>query len=133
MDIDELKGILASNLKCAAPLGTFSDLDGLSLPNDYLEFLRFANGAFGFLGETYVEFWSIREIADANAELEIGAFLPGFLAFGGDGANELFVFDRRTSQGAGVYQVPMIGMEPDALRICADTFTAFVLFLMKKS
>ena len=70
-----------------------SHFDG-ALPADYLDLLRTCNGGEGDLALQLVLFrlWSTDEVIQANEDLQVSEFLPGFLMFGGDGANELFGF-----------------------------------------
>lgn len=69
----------------------------------------------------YVALWSIEEIPEQNALIEIDVYAPGFLAFGGNGGGEVFVFD-----AAGVvYALPLIGMDPEYAIKIADSFAEF--------
>ena len=67
--------------------GLFSRL-GVSLPGDYLEFLRQHNGGEGFVGDNYIIFWRAEELADFNREYEVDKYAPGILLFGSDGGGE---------------------------------------------
>jgi hypothetical protein len=93
----------------------------VELPEEYLAFLRVSNG-----GELDVELgrfdlWPAEEIVQANRELRVEEFLPGFFVFGGDGANELLAFDTRGPKPWAVYMVPMIVMsEDDAVALASD-------------
>jgi len=99
---------------------------GVELPEEYLAFLRDSNG-----GELDVEvgrfdLWPAEEIVQANRDLRVEEFLPGFIVFGGDGANELLVFDARGPKPWAVFMVPMIVMsEEDAVAI-ADDFSSLI-------
>lgn len=97
----------------------------IQLPAVYREFIE-TNGLFeGFSGtgddEHYVILWGEDEVATANADLEVGVYAPGFVAFAGNGGGEIYAFDK---VGA-VFMLPMIGMEPDAAIKLADEFLEF--------
>lgn len=94
-------------------------------PDDFEQFLLFSNGAKGVIANDYIELWSIEEIDDSNRAIEISKFAPGLIAFAGDGANELFAFDTR-KKPCTIVQIPMIGMELNAIWECADTFDHFL-------
>jgi hypothetical protein len=66
---------------------------GAPLPKSYLEMLRAANGAEGWIGENYIQI----STADAIAEdpYPFGEFFPGLLFFAGDGGEAKFGFDVR--------------------------------------
>ena len=90
------------------------------VPDDYREFLE-RNGAFeGELVEegSTIILWSIAELAQANADIQIAELAPGFVAFAGDGGGEVFAFD---STGA-VFMLPLIGMEPKYAIPIANSF-----------
>lgn len=98
-------------------------------PDDFEKFLLFSNGATGEIDGDYLELWTVEEIPVSNSILEINKYAPGLVAFGGDGANELYAFDTRKTPST-IVQIPMIGMELDTVWECANTFEHF---LMSKS
>ncbi len=66
---------------------------GLSLPDEYLELLRTANGAAGTVGESYIVFLRASEVERAR-ELDMEFGKSGrYLAFATDGANTNYAFD----------------------------------------
>lgn len=120
--------IMSMNLKEGVSkdqLLSFQDELNTKLPDDYLDFLKFSNGAKGEIGNYYLEIWSIEEIQTTNNELLVEEFAPGLLLFAGDGANELFGFDLRVKE-IPVIGVPMIGMSHEDTKFYADTFTNFL-------
>lgn len=96
-----------------------------SFPTDFEAFLMFSNGARGELGADYIELWSVEEILEFNDAMEVQTNAPGLIAFGCDGANELYAYDSNVSP-ATVVQVPMIGMGLEAVWYCSDTFENFL-------
>jgi SMI1 / KNR4 family (SUKH-1) len=93
------------------------------LPSDYLAYMRHRKPWEGFTREGsepgYVVLWSLEQLDEFNADVEIEDYAPGFIGFGGNGAGELLAFD---SSGA-VFMLPMIGLAPDVAIRIADTFT----------
>jgi hypothetical protein len=95
-------------------------------PDDFKKFLLFSNGATGEIDGDYLELWAVEEIPVSNKVIEIDKYAPGLVAFGGDGANELYAFDTRKTP-CTIVQIPMIGMELDVVWECADTFEHFLI------
>ncbi|MDQ4122755.1 MAG: SMI1/KNR4 family protein [Acidobacteriota bacterium] len=100
---------------------------GSNLPNEYLDLLRFCNGGEGDLALEPVLFrlWSTDEVIEANQDLQVSEFLPGFVMFGGDGANELFGF-RLDASDTKIYMIPMIVMSEEDAKVVAENFTEFI-------
>jgi hypothetical protein len=97
----------------------------IQLPAAYRAFIE-TNGLFeGFFvtahEERYVILWGEDEVTSANAEIEVDAYAPGYVAFAGNGGGEVYAFD---STGA-VFMLPMIGMEPAAAIHVAGNFLEF--------
>ena len=96
----------------------------ISVPDDLKRFIA-ERGLFeGFTRSDspgYVELWSIEDIPEQNALIEIAVYAPGFLAFAGDGGGEVFVFDATDA----VYMLPLIGMEPKYAIKIANSFAEF--------
>ena len=89
--------------------GLYSNL-GVTLPGDYLDFLRQHNGGEGFIEDNYIVFWKAEELADFNREYEVEKYAPGILLFGSDGGGEGYGFDTQ-SAAMPIVRVPFIGME----------------------
>lgn len=94
---------------------------GFRLPEDYREFARLSDGAEGLVGDRYVSFWRISELAELNELIRGDQLVPGFIAFGTDGGTQLYGFDRRTAEG-GVAQAPVVGLDWKRARRVADSF-----------
>jgi hypothetical protein len=98
------------------------------LPERYLAYLRKSNGAEGDLGVPpgWFVVWPAEEAAVATSEYEVLETLPGYLAFGGNGGGELFVFRLSGNAEDGpVFMVPAIGMSVSELRPVAQSFAEF--------
>jgi len=100
-----------------------------TLPDEYFSYLSLHNGGEGPLGVEpgWFILWPAEEALVATAEYQMSKYLPGYMAFGGNGGGELFVFPIQPATGAmPVYMVPAIGMEPAVLIEVASTFGEFV-------
>ncbi|KVO88110.1 cell wall assembly protein [Burkholderia ubonensis] len=105
-----------------------SDLVGqldISLPDDYLTFLRKSDGGEGFLGRDYLILWRAEDIVKFNREYEVDEYAPGLLIFGSNGGGEAYAFDTRVNP-MQVVQVPFIGMDlADAIPV-AESFSSLL-------
>ena len=100
---------------------------GDDLPTDYLKLLRFCNGGEGDLASEPVLFflWSTSEAIELNQIYEISEFLPGYVMFGDDRANEFFGF-RDNATDTKVYMIPKIVMSEEDAIVVAETFAEFI-------
>lgn len=94
------------------------------LPPDYLAFLRLSNGGQGDLGVQPFWFvlWPAEEVAEMNADYMVPEFLPGFVAFGSDGGDEMLAFGAAPGRWGRVYAVPFVPMEEAGAREIAPDF-----------
>lgn len=96
----------------------------LTVPDDLKHFIA-ERGLFEGLTRNdspgYVELWSIEDIPQQNAAIQVDVYAPGFLAFAGNGGGEVLAFDA----GGAVYMLPLIGMEPEHAIKVADSFAQF--------
>ncbi|WP_442582862.1 SMI1/KNR4 family protein [Mesorhizobium sp. ASY16-5R] len=83
---------------------------GGTLPGDYLALLRQHNGGEGFIGDNYIVFWKVEELADFNREYEVEIYAPGIFLFGSNGGGEGYGFDTQ-SRAMPIVQIPFVGME----------------------
>jgi hypothetical protein len=74
-----------------AELSALDEWSGKSLPTDYLDLLRYCNGAEGEMGEQFwFRLWSASDAIVANEQYQSKRFVPGCLLIGSDGAATLF-------------------------------------------
>ena len=110
----------------AAAVGRFKTESGLQLPEDYLLFLQQANGGEGFIGaKTYLILWPLEQLVEMNNSYRVSEYAAGLFVFGSDGGGEAFAFDTRTAE-MPIVSVPFVGMDLEAIRPQALTFTAFL-------
>jgi len=92
----------------------------VTLPDSYKTFLHDTDGAEGDAAVGYIVLWSTSEIVKLNKESGIENLLPGFILFGGDGANEGFAFN--TQNDFEIVKVPLVGMSLETAMPVAKDF-----------
>jgi hypothetical protein len=96
------------------------------LPADYLEFIKTANGAEGFIGQSaYMILWAIEELDPMNRAYETQDHAPGLLIFGSNGGGEAYGFDIRRSDWP-VVQIPFVGMNWNSASQIGESFSVFL-------
>ena len=86
-----------------------SSINGISLPKQYIEFIKKHNGGEGDIGESWLILYPIEELQEINDDYEIQEYLPGNIIIGGDGGGELYGINLE-----GYYfNAPSIGDEDD--------------------
>lgn len=86
---------------------------GLTLPAEYVQFLRLTNGGEGFIGENAsVMFWRVEDLLQQNEDYEFDVEQQGLLAFGSNGGDEAFAFDVWTPNWA-IVETPFLGDRRD--------------------
>jgi hypothetical protein len=131
MDKDRLFAKFNANPPAsAAALREFECKAGLRLPEEYVQFLRQADGGEGFIGNAYLILWRVAELVELNRAYQVAEYAPGLLLFGSDGGGEAFAFDMRTEAKA-IVAVPFVGMELELVRPFGSNFGAFLEELFK--
>ena len=75
------------------PEGLISEVNGMTLPDDYLAFIREHNGGEGPFGENgYGCFYRIEELQEVNDDYEVNNWWPGHIVIGTDGGGELWAY-----------------------------------------
>ncbi len=107
---------------------------GFSLPDEYLDFMRLANGGEGELGiwPGWFILWAIENVVEWNKDYEVADRYPGFLAFGSNGGGEMLAFDLRNQEPFPVVALPHIGFDAEDAMFVAHSFHEFVNHLGKK-
>jgi hypothetical protein len=77
----------------------------------------------GFFGESYIAFFSTREIATCWRQSQEAA--AGFIPFASNGGGEWYGYDSRSTHRPFVL-LPSIGMEWQAAMLLANTWDAFL-------
>jgi hypothetical protein len=74
-------------------------------------------------GNIIYSLWNSEKVEKLNSEYQVDRFLPGFIAFGTDGGDEMLAV--KTDNG-GIYSVPFIPMEEKEAVKIADDFEGFL-------
>jgi hypothetical protein len=122
-------GRLLASLKQNEPasdlaIASFERAFGRRLPDDYREFVRFANGAEGFVGDSYVMFYDLDHVLERHRLSDESAHL----AIGSNGGGEAFAFDYNHAPPS-VVLMPFIGGS-DHISYRDRTFTRFAEALL---
>jgi SMI1 / KNR4 family (SUKH-1) len=94
------------------------------LPDDYMAFLRRANGGEGFIGDRYVQLWKAEELVEMNRAYQTAELFPNLFFIGSDGGGEAYAFALSRTD-ATVFEVPFVGLPTDASAI-ANSFDSFL-------
>ncbi len=110
----------------------FQEAAPRNLPRTYLRFIKSCNGAKGDIPyETgYLELWPLERALERNREYGVETRLPGFYAFGSDGADELFLFDLRKEDGAAVCSVSTKNLGATSITPITKSFSEFLEGIM---
>ncbi len=98
---------------------------GLTLPDDYRQFLTRANGGVGNIGSNYLDLYRVEDLKQLNEQYEVFQYVPGVLLIGSSGGGDAYAFDLRTSPWS-VGEVPFIGMDLEYLEPIATSFSRFL-------
>lgn len=102
---------------------------GIMLPQEYVDFMMYSNGAEGPIGKyAYLALWTLEELVELNKAYQVDEFAPGLLLFGSDGGDVAFAFDKR-SGALSIVQVPFIGMKLTEAKPRGRTFSEFLFSL----
>lgn len=101
---------------------------GEGIPQDYLDFLRLTNGAEGKLpvNPWWFVIWAAETVIERWNAYRMEESIPGYMAFGSNAGDEMFVFNLTDKAPKPVYIMPFIGKEPGAEIKVANDFVSFV-------
>jgi hypothetical protein len=100
---------------------------GVTLPEDYLQLLRFTDGFEGFVGSGYLVIWSAEEAIPNNIGYGIPEFAPGFFAIGSNGGGVAYAIDGTGQSKLGHFvESDFIGMGPDAIFYRCSTIAELI-------
>lgn len=100
----------------------------VALPEDYLDFLRYSNGAEGLIGDSYIALWSAEEILLANEGYLTRKFNPDVILIGSNMGSVGYGLTSRRGQSI-VVEVPFDSADPMDVVERADSFKSFLVWL----
>ena len=93
-----------------------SEVNGVRLPQSYLDFMKEQNGGEGDIGETWFVLFRLEELKELNDAYGFAESLPGCVIIGSNGADEFYGIN-----AAGQYfNVPALFDEDDITVLCDD-------------
>lgn len=93
-----------------------TEINGIVLPESYIDFMKEHNGGEGDIGETWLVLYPMEELQEINDEFEISELLPGHIIIGSNGGGELYGID-----AAGNFiNVSAVMAEEDVTVLCND-------------
>ncbi len=71
-----------------------TQINGVALPSDYIEFMRLHNGGEGDVADAvWVILFPMEELQEINDDYEVDEYLPGCCIIGSNGGGELYGVD----------------------------------------
>lgn len=67
-----------------------TSVNGISLPKQYLEFMKERNGGEGDIGKTWLILYKLENLQERNDLYNIKTFLPDCIIIGSNGGGELY-------------------------------------------
>ena len=106
------------------PEKMIADVNGLALPEDYLDFMREYNGGEGPLGENnYGRFFRLEELKEINDEYDVSNSWPGHIVIGGID-DTLWAYD----PGKGIYcQIDSCNTDEDTYFTISGSLEEFLI------
>jgi SMI1 / KNR4 family protein len=96
----------------------------IAFPEDYLEFLKWSNGGEGYIGENYISFWKVEDLAALNAEYQIQKYLSEkFLGIGTDGGGICYGF--YLEKEFAIFKCPLGDLDINEITIVANSIKDF--------
>jgi len=99
-----------------------------SLPADYIEFMKNANGGHGSVGKEHLIVFPAQDIVRINEAASVARFAPGLLIFASNGGGQSYAFDlrHRVTSIVWFYDMDLGDEEPIW---CADSFEELLTYL----
>ena len=100
---------------------------GVSLPDDYVQFVSYHNGAEGDVGNELLQLFRFEDLPAIRRQTAYDELLPCTIPFGSNGSSELFAFDTRTSPMPIVAMPnPDIDIDIEEAIVLGHSFEAFL-------
>ena len=128
------RGAGVSDAQLAALAADLAGVFPAPLPDDYVAFLRYANGADGTLSNGVpIVLWEAETILEANADTVEEGWMPGCLLVGSDSGDFLYGIDLRTDSmhDAKYIETEDVGIAWDYLLWSGPSFLALLRYLSR--
>ena len=70
-----------------------TEINGVALPQQYIDFMLQHNGGEGDIGETWFVLYPLEELEEINQDYEVSEYLPGKIIIGSNGGGEFYGID----------------------------------------
>jgi hypothetical protein len=122
---DPESGWFASKPAPVEVIAQLKNKSGLTLPEDYTNFLKLTNGGEGALDIMPLNFhlWPAEDVLELNEGYSVDDYIPGYFAIGSSGGGECLAFNTREDPPWKVYRIPFIPMEEKYAELVADSFS----------
>ncbi len=112
------------------PEKMISEVNGMTLPDDYLAFMKEHNGGEGPLGENcYGCFYRMEDLQEINNDYEVIRWWPGYIVIGTDGGGELWAYNPDKE----IYcQIDSCNTDDDTYHTISDSLEAFLIKMDKE-
>lgn len=103
---------------------SMTEINGVPLPRDYLEFIAENGGGEGAVGdEGYLQLWPLGELAEQNEFYEVRELLPNRVLIGTDLSGSMFGVNKRGE----FFAVPNdMGLDAEDIIVLCNTFEEFI-------
>ena len=107
------------------PAEVITEINGMALPEDYLDFMREHDGGEGPLGENnYGCFFRLEELPEINEEYDVPNNWPGYLVIGSDMGGQLWAYHPEKK----IYrQIDSCNTDEDTYSTISDSFASFLI------
>ena len=72
---------------------SINEINGVELPQQYIDFMLLHNGGESDLGETWFILYPMEELEEINEDYEVDKYLPRRIIIGSNGGGELYGID----------------------------------------
>ncbi|KVF68821.1 hypothetical protein WS75_27525 [Burkholderia sp. FL-7-2-10-S1-D7] len=104
-----------------AAIASLESTLGVSLPPNYKDFLLWADGGEGEVGDLYLSMWTVEQVIELNALYSITSRMgQDFVGIGTDGGDYCFALDLR--KGERFVVVPLGALAEDEVKPLASDF-----------
>ena len=96
------------------------------LPADYLDLLKFSNGASGWLRERYLVIYSADEVISINRFAKMETILPNMIIFGSNGGGTSFLLELGQSNLSTIYRCEDVDLGNESLIRISSSMESFL-------
>ena len=107
----------------AKPENIIEEVNGLKLPEDYIEFMKEHNGGEGSIGNNiWGELFKLEELEELNNDYEMEKWWPGYIAIGGDKADMIWAYNPQKNEYA---EIDLYNIDENTYMLMNNTLEGF--------